>query len=257
METNPRSGRSRAAGSVARATPSHPLAIGALTLTAALALGVQAAPPLKTAAADSPRESAAKSAAAGGCVPCHGAAGEGQASFPRLAGLGDAYLLRQLTAFADGSRSSPVMAPIAAALPPADRAALATHFSALTVPASSRQRDAAASVTPDAGGSDKSFAATEMLVTRGRWSDGLPGCEQCHGPGGRGVGPDFPALAGQPADYLAAQLKAWQSGARPPGPLGLMHVVAKKLSEAEVRDLAQYFSALPATDQPTGRKASP
>lgn len=83
------------------------------------------------------------------------------------------------------------------------------------------------------------------LAIRGRWADKLPACEQCHGPGGRGVGPDFPALVGQSATYLANQLTAWRTGARPPGPMGLMADVARKLSEAEVRAVADHYASLP------------
>lgn len=62
------------------------------------------------------------------------------------------------------------------------------------------------------------------------------------------MGPGFPPLAGQSATYLANQLKAWKTGARPPGPMGLMAVVAKKLSEAEVLAIAEHYAALPAKD---------
>lgn len=186
-----------------------------------------------------------------------GAAGEGQsqAGFPRLAGLGEAYLLRQLTDFANGSHRNPVMVPIAAALPVADRAALAMYFSGLPVPAKAQRTAAAAYAAPAASAAAATAAA--KLATRGRWSDGLPACEQCHGPGGRGVGADFPALTGQTVDYLANQLAAWKSGARPPGPLGLMAVVAKKLSDAEVRGLAEHFAALPVADPAGAGKAAP
>ena len=56
------------------------------------------------------------------------------------------------------------------------------------------------------------------------------------------MGPDFPPLAGQSATYLANQLTAWKTGTRPPGPLGLMAVVAKKLSEADVLAVAEHWS---------------
>jgi cytochrome c553 len=176
--------------------------------------------------------------AAPACQTCHGTAGEGiaQAGFPRLAGLGAPYMQRQLTAFADGSRVSDVMMPIAKALSAAQRVEVSEHYAALPVSAA----PAAATPAPASVGS--------VLATRGRWADQLPACEQCHGPGGRGVGPDFPPLAGQSATYLANQLKAWKTGARPPGPMGLMAVVAKKLSEAEVLAIAEHYAALPAKD---------
>lgn len=183
--------------------------------------------------------------AAPACQTCHGPAGEGmaQAGFPRLASLGATYLQRQLAAFADGTRVNDVMMPIAKALSVADRAAVSAYYAALPAPAAATLPTASASALAAAPASG-SVGAT--LATRGRWADKLPACEQCHGPGGRGVAPDFPPLAGQSASYLSQQLTAWKTGARPPGPMGLMAVVAKKLSEAEVRAVADHYASLPA-----------
>jgi cytochrome c553 len=127
----------------------------------------------------------------------------------------------------------------------ADRAAVSAYYAALPAPAES------AAALPTISASSPAAAPASALVgatlaTRGRWADKLPACEQCHGPGGRGVGPDFPALAGQSATYLSNQLTAWKTGARPPGPMGLMAIVAKKLSDAEVPAVADHFASLPA-----------
>jgi len=190
------------------------------------------------------------------CQTCHGAAGEGlaQAGFPRLASLGAPYLQRQLDAFADGTRVNAVMMPIAKALSVADRAAVSAYYAALpvpTVPTVPTAPTASATALPVAPASATAASPTPSgigatLATRGRWADKLPACEQCHGPGGRGVGPEFPALAGQSAAYLSNQLTAWKTGARPPGPMGLMAVVAKKLSDAEISAVADHFASLPA-----------
>jgi cytochrome c553 len=178
--------------------------------------------------------------AAPACQICHGAAGEGSApaGFPRLAGLGATYLQRQLAAFADGTRVNAVMMPIAKALSVAERVEVSAYYAALPVPVATLKSAPAPMPTPDSVGA--------TLATRGRWADKLPACEQCHGPGGRGVGHDFPALTGQSATYLANQLAAWKTGARPPGPQGLMAAVAKKLSAAELRAVADHYAALPA-----------
>ena len=182
--------------------------------------------------------------AAPACQTCHGPVGEGiaQAGFPRLASLGARYMQRQLAAFADGTRVNDVMMPIAKALSVADRAEVSAYYAALPVPTA--VVPTAPALAPPAAPISASVGA--ILATRGRWADKLPACEQCHGPGGRGVGPDFPALAGQSATYLSNQLTAWKTGARPSGPMGLMAVVAKKLSEAEVRAIADHYASLPA-----------
>lgn len=78
----------------------------------------------------------------------------------------------------------------------------------------------------------------------------LPACEPCHGPGGRGVDRDFPHLAGQGAACLAQQLSAWPTGPPPPGPMGLMAVVAQKRSEADVFAVAEYGATQPAKGHP-------
>lgn len=185
--------------------------------------------------------------AAAACQTCHGPAGEGvaQAGFPRLASLGAPYMQRQLAAFADGTRVSAVMMPIAKALSVADRAEVSAYYAALPAPAAPAASLPTVSASAPAA-APASASVGDSLATRGRWADKLPACEQCHGPGGRGVGPDFPALAGQSATYLSNQLMAWKTGARPPGPMGLMAVVAKKLSESEVRAVADHYAWLPA-----------
>lgn len=172
-----------------------------------------------------------------GCVSCHGARGEGIPAngFPRLAGLNAVYLQTQLDAFANGQRVNAMMTPIAQSLSEGERATVAYYYADLggapTAPAPVPERN----------------SPGERLAVQGRWSQGLPACVQCHGAMGSGVGITFPALAGQSALYIENQLHAWQQGVRAPGPLGLMKVVASKLSAADIHDVAAYFSALPAS----------
>lgn len=66
-------------------------------------------------------------------------------------------------------------------------------------------------------------------------------CTVCHGPLGVAVAPDTPNLAGQPASYLAQQLRAYRSGARRHE---VMAVMAKPLLDAEIDQLASWFSAI-------------
>lgn len=188
------------------------------------------------------------SAGAGGAVPacasCHGAHGEGSAAFPHLAGTGVDYLREQLEAFATGARKNPVMQPIAKALTPQQRDQVAAYFASLRGLANVQDKEAAPS---DAGA---------WLATRGRWADDLPACAQCHGPGGVGVGTRFPPLAGQTADYISAQLKAFQSGDRPAGPLGLMQTVARKLHDGDVQAVSTYYAGLGGAAAPAGAASS-
>jgi len=170
------------------------------------------------------------------CMACHGVEGGGMAAtgYPRLAGLDAAYLQRQLDDFANGMRANPVMQPNASALSEDERTALANYYSAMPPPARLAKPVAA---KPDAEG--------ERLATRGDWSRDLPGCVQCHAPGGVGVGANFPPLAGQPAAYIEAQLRAWQQGTRHNDPLALMQHVAKQLTPQEIQAVAGWFAAQP------------
>ena len=167
------------------------------------------------------------------CVTCHGASGVGGVAngFPRLSGLNADYLQAQLDAFANGQRRNAMMTPIAQILSPDERAALARYYSGLTISTDSTP-------PPDA----KTIGA--QLALKGRWSNGLPACVQCHGATGAGVGRSFPALAGQSALYIENQLHAWQQGSRAPGPMGLMKLIASKLSAAEIKSVAAYFAAI-------------
>ncbi len=66
-------------------------------------------------------------------------------------------------------------------------------------------------------------------------------CAVCHGPMGLAVAIDAPHLAGQPAQYLGQQLRAYRSGARRHEVMSLM---AKPLSDGDIDDLAAWFSSL-------------
>ncbi|WP_063552279.1 c-type cytochrome [Burkholderia territorii] len=172
---------------------------------------------------------------AAACIGCHGAQGEGNAAagFPRLAGTNATYLSAQLAAFADGSRQNPVMQPLAKQLSPHDRDAVSAYFASLPAPPAIATSDATSIAPANIGA---------WLATRGRWSQGLPACAQCHGQGGLGVGTAFPPLAGQPAAYIAGQLNGWKHGTRAPGPMALMPMIAGKLSDADVDAVAAYYA---------------
>ena len=64
-------------------------------------------------------------------------------------------------------------------------------------------------------------------------------CAGCHGADGNSPTPMFPKLAGQHQDYLYHSLKAYKAGKRK-NPI--MSGQAQALSEADMADLAAYFS---------------
>jgi cytochrome c553 len=68
-------------------------------------------------------------------------------------------------------------------------------------------------------------------------------CGTCHGPHGNSVQPKFPRLAGQNANYLAAQLKAFRGQTRgDPDALGYMWGMASQLDDTTIDALAKYYS---------------
>lgn len=66
-------------------------------------------------------------------------------------------------------------------------------------------------------------------------------CQACHGMDGIAKLPDAPHLAAQPAPYLERALRAYRSGERRNE---VMSIAAKALSDAEIRDLSAYYSAI-------------
>ena len=102
--------------------------------------------------------------------------------------------------------------------------------------ASSRAR-AAAWLALVAAGAAAPAAASDVQAGR----DKARACAVCHGPLGVSTAPDAPNLAGQPAMYLAAQLRAYRSGARAHA---VMAVIAKPLSDADISDLSAWFAAV-------------
>jgi cytochrome c553 len=81
-------------------------------------------------------------------------------------------------------------------------------------------------------------------------------CGTCHGPDGNSMNPKYPRLAGQNANYLAAQLKAFRAQTRgDPDAIGYMWGMASQLDDDTIQALAGYYSAQKAVPSASG--ASP
>ncbi|MEX2628971.1 MAG: c-type cytochrome [Tistlia sp.] len=165
------------------------------------------------------------------CARCHddGLAPAVSRLVPRLAGLSRDYLATALTHYAEGRRPSGIMEPVAVALDPGEIAALADHYAGLP-------RAPAADAVP---ADPESLALGERIATRGLPEALVPACLACHGETRLAI---FPSLDGQPAPYLAGQLRLWREGVRGETPQDrLMAPIAKRLTEAEVEAVATYF----------------
>ena len=66
-------------------------------------------------------------------------------------------------------------------------------------------------------------------------------CAGCHGAAGVSNNPLWPNLAGQQAGYLVKQMKAFRDGTRNDP---MMSPMAKPLSDADIDNIAAYYSSL-------------
>lgn len=171
------------------------------------------------------------------CAACHAADGNSPAAAnPKLAGQIPEYLHRQLTNFKPqggkkAERENAVMAGMVATLSADDMRNVAAYY------ASQKLKPAAAK--------DKELAALgQKLFRGGNPAAGLPACAGCHGPAGAGMPAQYPRLAGQFAEYIDAQMKAFRSGARANDPNGMMRGVAAKMSDREIQAVAEYAAGL-------------
>jgi cytochrome c553 len=75
-------------------------------------------------------------------------------------------------------------------------------------------------------------------------------CAVCHGLNGIASAPDAPNLAGQPAFYVASQLRAYRNGSRKHE---VMAVISKTLSDDDINNLAAWFAAIKVEAHPPGK----
>jgi cytochrome c553 len=166
------------------------------------------------------------------CIACHGADGNSPApANPKLASQHPDYLNKQLTNFKSGERASPIMAGMAAMLSPEDMKNLAAYYGG--------QKQAPSAAT------DKELVAQGEKIYRGGIAEmSVPACSGCHGPAGSGIPAMFPRLAGQHGEYLETQMKNFRTGARANDSGKMMQTVAMKLSDKDIKALAEYLTGL-------------
>ena len=69
-------------------------------------------------------------------------------------------------------------------------------------------------------------------------------CFACHGENGIGISGTYPNLAGQKEAYLISSIKAYKDGQRSGGLAVLMVPMVSALSDADIADIAAYYSEL-------------
>lgn len=161
------------------------------------------------------------------CSICHGLEGESASPiFPRLAGQHPEYIAKQLADFKSGRRKG-TMNEQAQTLSDADMKALGAYFGRMK-PKAHRVADADLA------------AVGRYIYHKGNPFSGVASCESCHGPKGEGT-VQLPRLAGQHAAYLQSQLKEFNTRERT-NDNAVMHAIASKLTELEIRAVAVYLS---------------
>lgn len=171
------------------------------------------------------------------CAACHAADGNSIApANPKIAGQFPEYLHKQLVDFKaragkKPARESAVMNGMVANLSEADMKSLAAYY------AGQKLKPALAT--------DKELVGLGQKLWRGGNAEkGIPACAGCHGPAGAGNPAQYPRLAGQYSEYIAAQLKLFREGGRSNDQAGVMRGVASRMNDREIRAVSEYAAGL-------------
>lgn len=164
------------------------------------------------------------------CAACHTNDGSrGSPANPIIQGQHAEYLVKQLTEFKAGKRTSPIMQGMAAALSDADMKNVAAFY--------------AGKVAKPGFAKNKDLVSLGEKIYRGGIADrSIPACAGCHSPNGAGIPAQYPRLGGQHADYTEAQLVAFRSGARKNS--APMSGVAAMMNDREIKAVADYIAGL-------------
>ena len=204
---------------------------------ALLSFAVCAGPLAAAEPAAKPDSVKGQSIAAQVCSACHGADGNSPTSAnPKLASQVPEYLQKQLANFkaAAGKRAereNPIMGGMVAGLSTADMRDVAAYYAA--------QR-----AKPGAVKTQDALALGRKIWRGGDMTKGLPACAGCHGASGAGMPAQYPRLAGQYAGYTEAQLKAFRSGERRNDANKMMQAIAARMSDPEIRAVADYIAGV-------------
>jgi len=172
----------------------------------------------------------ARKIVAGTCFLCHGVQGESATElFPRLAAQNAEYIAKQLANFKSGERKSEIMPRMVGALTPEDMRALGMYFS---------RQESPPHPTTDARLAERG----RVIYRKGGAATEVAACVGCHGERGHGSA-QLPRLAGQVASYLAAQIRNFGARMRT-NDNAVMHTIAEKMTDDEIRAVAEYLSGL-------------
>ncbi|WP_018277979.1 c-type cytochrome [Teredinibacter turnerae] len=178
------------------------------------------------------------------CSACHGGDGNSPvAMFPKLAGQGEKYLVKQMMDVKSGARSIPQMAGQLDNLSQTDLENIAAFYASKNTQLSGSKD---AKVQLNSGAQVSSLDLGAKVYRAGNQESSVPACSGCHSPTGVGNAPaGFPRLSGQHADYIAKQLRDFRAGNRTnDGDAMIMRGVAQHMSDAEIDAVANFIAGL-------------
>ena len=191
---------------------------------------------------------------AASCISCHGEHGNSLvATFPKLAGQHSSYLIKQLEAFKNGTRKSPMMSALAMGLSDKDIKNIALYYESqkisvneLPILDDDDSDPKEVTTTTSAPNSVPAIIAQGAdLYRNGDLPREVSACIACHGPFGEGNKPAaFPSLKSQHADYLIKTLIDFKTNARTNNPDNMMHMIAKKMTPEEIKAVAYRISMM-------------
>lgn len=184
------------------------------------------------------------------CAACHGQDGNsGVPNYPKIAGLGEKYLYKQLEDIKSGERVVPEMTGMLANFSEQDLQDIAAYYADQTMQLSGAQE---LEVQLNSGTKANSLDIGKTIYRFGNPETGVPACSGCHSPTGLGNEPaGYARLGGQFADYIAKQLRDFRLGNRTNDQDQIMRQVAEHMSEAEITAVANYIAGLHAGERNT------
>jgi len=172
------------------------------------------------------------------CQGCHGEDGNSVVpTFPKLSGQWADYIQKQFREFQNGARTDPTMSDMALSVGEfPELFDIAAYFAS--------QKLMEGPVTEDPSVLAP-YRRGEKLFIEGNADSGAFRCIKCHGEHGMGTplnNPLFPIIGGQHKDYLVKQLTDFKRSDRDNDRSGMMMLIAGRLSDSEIEDLAIYLA---------------
>jgi cytochrome c553 len=190
------------------------------------------------------------------CTSCHGENGNNQVTtFPKLAQQHSSYLQKQLHSFKEGTRNDPMMSAMALPLTDEDIADISAYYATQKISGNALPVQAPVDADENSASADKKDGKTDTIQTliaqgsdlyrNGDLKREVSACIACHGPLGEGNKPaSFPALKSQHADYLIKSLTDFKANSRSNNPQNIMHMIAKKMTDQEIKAVAYHISMM-------------